>query len=73
MNSNMNHLIKITMANLPRKENLSGEEILEAMVEAVAKENMICQELLEDAEKMNTFSAMVSGMIWDNIHRDSLL
>lgn len=68
MNYNTNHLIQITIANLPRKENLSGEEILGAMVEAVAKENLFCQELLGDAEKMNTFSAMVSGMVWDSVH-----
>lgn len=65
----MDHLIKITLANLPKgKINLSDNEILDAMMYAVKKEMSMGEQLLNSREKMETFSGVVASMAWDKVH-----
>lgn len=69
MSNDMAHLVKITLANLPKgKINLTADEILTAMVEAVAKENVMCQQLLTDTKKLEAFAKVVGPMAWDSVH-----
>ena len=67
--TDMDHLARITMANLPKgKMILTQDEIIEAMTLAVAKENVMCQQLLTDDKKLSAFTKIITPMAWDSIH-----
>jgi len=63
------HLVKITLANLPQgKLNLTEADIIGAMNQAVAKETDMAMQLLTNRQKQEEFAAVVGPMFWERIH-----
>lgn len=71
----MNHLIKITMSNLPSGcINPTDEQILVAMSKAIAKESDMAKQLFKSRETIggsfDLFSTVISGMLYDTFRKE---
>jgi len=63
------HLVKITMANLPQgKLNLTEADVIGAMQKAVAKEHDMAMQLLTNRQKQEDFAAIIGPMAWESAH-----